>query len=106
MRLKPNVSVQRRRNGPNLEAVVADDAEEGDDGVDDGEERQGRLHVTGALFQEVVQRALFVIIFPTFLQSRPIFLSAGAFEQAGALKQTRTLELLLTWRRVGHLQRK
>lgn len=35
-----------------LEAVVADDAEEGDDGVHDGEDAQHGLHVAAALLQD------------------------------------------------------
>lgn len=86
-----------------LEAVVADDAEEGDDGVDDTEKSHGGLHVACALFQEVVQGTFFIIIFSSFLQSRPVLFSTRAFKQARALEQTGTLKLLFTRWSVRHL---
>lgn len=67
---------------PHLETVVADDAEEGDDGVDDGEESHRRLHVAGALFQKIVQGTLVIVVFSTIFQPRSVLLATGAFKQA------------------------
>lgn len=39
---------------PYFQAVVADDAEEGDDGVQHGQDAQRGLHVAAALLQDVV----------------------------------------------------
>lgn len=59
--------VQSVSNTPYLEAVVANDTKERDDGVDNTEESQGRLHVACALFQEVIHGTLFVIIFTAII---------------------------------------
>lgn len=91
-------------NISHLEAVVANDAEDGDDSVDDTEESHGRLHVACALFQEVVHGTFFFLIFTSVIKSGPILLSTGSFKHAGAFKQCRTLNLLLTTRCVGHLE--
>lgn len=56
-----------RANTTYLETVVADDTKERDDGVDHGEESQGWLHVACALFQEVVQGTLFIIVFSSLI---------------------------------------
>lgn len=56
-----------KANTAYLEAVVANDAKEGNDGVNDTEESHGWFHVASALLQEVVQGTFFIIIFSSFV---------------------------------------
>lgn len=55
-----------------LEAVVADDADEGDDRVQHGQEGQRGLHVARALLQVVKDWDVFVIVVVSSLQPRSL----------------------------------
>lgn len=52
-----------------LETVVTNNAEERYDGVQDPKEGHCRLHVTRALFQEVIEGSIFIIFLSIFLHS-------------------------------------
>lgn len=89
--------------GTDLEAVVSDDAEEGDDGVGDGEEAQRRLHVARALLQEEVHQALVLVLVPSILHSGAFRLAPRALEHPRTLEHPGAFKVLLTWGRVRHL---
>lgn len=89
----------------NLETVVADDAQERDDGVDHTEECQGWLHVACALFQEVVQGAFFIIVFSPCIESGPILPGTRTFEHARAIEHAGAFQLLFARWAVRHLNK-
>lgn len=87
-----------------LEAVVSDDTQERDDGVNDAEESHGWLHVPCALLQEIVQGTFLLLLIPSVIKSRTILRNTRAFKEAWAFKQPRTFKVLLAWRAVRHLR--
>lgn len=78
-----------------FQAVVADDAEEGDDGVQHGQDAQRGLHVAAALLQDVVHRQV---------AGRVVVTASEGAADSGAFACTARRELLaFNHRRSGDL---
>lgn len=58
----PNTSAKTHPQTIYLEAVVADDTAEGDDGVSHGQETERRFHVSAALLQHKIIAALVIVV--------------------------------------------
>lgn len=91
-----------RSSGAYLQTVVSDDAEKGDDGVHNGQDPQGRLHVSTALLQDKVHRD-WLGGFPALLWSPAVVLVQRGPIQSGLAAGIQHLFLLHHRRGLGHL---